>query len=56
MNVVQLMVSKVIIFYENTDMLPSGDSYDISPGNNYPTKLIAEVIFGIPIINQIVWV
>ena len=32
----QLMVPKILMFHENTDIFPYGDSYDISRGNNYP--------------------
>ena len=56
LNSVQLMVSKVLTFKENTDLFSSIDSYDISPGNNDPTKRIALVLVGIPIINQLGWV
>ena len=55
LNAVQLMVSKVLIFNKNTELLPYGDSDDISPGNNYPTDFITVVLAGIPIINQIGW-
>ena len=30
LNTVQLMVSKVLMFHENTDLIPFGDSYDLS--------------------------
>ena len=52
----QLMVSKVIMLHENTELFPSGDYYDISLGNNYPTERITLVLVGIPIRNQLVWV
>ena len=53
MKAVQLVVSEVLIFHENTELFPSGDSYDISPGNNEPTDHITLVLVGIPIINQL---
>ena len=56
MNVVQLMVSEVTMFHENTGLRPSGDSYEFYKLNNDPTKNIAPVFFGIPGRNQIVWV
>ena len=56
LNSVQLIVSEVFMFHENTELFPFGDSYGISPGNNDPTKPIALVLVGIPIINQIGWV
>ena len=34
LNTVQLMVSKVLIFHENIEVLPSVDCYDLYPGNN----------------------
>ena len=50
------MVSKVLVFYENTDLLPSVDCYDLYLGNNYPTEHITLVLFGITIRNQPDWV
>ena len=55
LNAVQLVVSKVLMFCENTELFPSGDSYDISPGNNDPTNRITLVLVGVPILNQLVW-
>ena len=46
------MVSKVLMFHENTELLPSGDYYDLYTVNNDPTKHIMLVLVGIPIINQ----
>ena len=37
-------------------MFPSGDYYDISLGNSYPTKRIKLFLVGIPIISQLLWV
>ena len=56
LNGVQLVVSEVLIYHENTELFPSGDSYDISPGKNDPTKHIKIVLVGIPIRNQLGWV
>ena len=56
LNGVQLVVSKVLMFHENTELFPSSDSYDISPVNNDPTKRITLFLVGIPIINQLFWV
>ena len=44
------------MFHENTEMFPSGDSYDISPSNNYPTDHITLFLVGILIRNQLSWV
>ena len=55
LNEVKLMVSEVLMFHENTELFPSGDSYDISPVNNEPTKRIMIVLVGIPILNQLGW-
>ena len=44
------------LFHENTDLSPSGDSYDISTGNNDPTKRITLILVVIHIINQCGWV
>ena len=49
---VQLMVSKVLMFHENTELLPSSDCYDLYTGNNDPTKHITLVLVGIPVRNQ----
>ena len=55
LNTVQLVVSKVFMFHENTKVPPSDDSCDISPGNNDPTKSINVFLVRIPIINQLGW-
>ena len=31
-NIVQIMVSKALMFHENSELLPSGDFYDLSLG------------------------
>ena len=46
------MVSKVLKFHENTEILPYGDCYDLSPGNNDPTKHITFLLVVIYVINQ----
>ena len=51
----QLMLSKVLMFHDNTELLPSGDWYDLSPGNNDPTKHITLLLVGSSIRNQLVW-
>ena len=53
LNSVQLMVSKVLMFHYNKVILPSSESYDLSPVNNDPNKRITPVLFGIPVRNQI---
>ena len=50
------MVFEVIIFHKNTGLLLSGDSNDISPGNNDPIERITLVLVGITIRKQLVWV
>ena len=47
LNEVQLVVSKLLMFHENIDLLRSGDSCDLSPGNNDPTKFITLVLVGL---------
>ena len=47
------MVSKVLMFHENTELLPSGDCYDLYPGNSDPNERIALVFVGIPVRNQL---
>ena len=56
LNTVQLMVSKVLMFNENIELLPSGDCYDLSPGNNDPTKHTTLVLVRTPVRNQLGWV
>ena len=56
LNAVQLVVSEVLMFHDNTELLPSGDSYDLSPVNNDPIERITLVLVGIPVINQLGWV
>ena len=46
LNVVQLVVSKVLMVHENTELLPSGDSYGHSSGNNEPTERITLSLLG----------
>ena len=56
LNRVQLMVSEVLMFHENTEMFPSDDSYVISPANNDPTERITLILVGIPTRNLIGWI
>ena len=55
MNAVKLMVSEFLKFREDTELFPSGDSYDISTGNNDPTYQINIVLVGLLIINHPGW-
>ena len=50
------MVSKVLMFHKNTELFPSGDSYNISLVNNDPNERITLFLVGIPIRNQFLWV
>ena len=52
MDSVKLMVSKVHMVHESIELLPSGECYDLSTGNNDPTENIMLVLVGIPIRNQ----
>ena len=51
----QLMVFQIIMLHENTDILPFVYSYDLYPGNNYPTEVIMIVLVGIHAINKLGW-
>ena len=55
MNTVQLMVPKVLTFNENTELLPSGDFYNISLGNNDPINHSTLVLVRAPL-RKISWV
>ena len=50
------MVSKVLMFHENRELLPSVDCYDLYLVNYYPTESIMLVLVGIPVRNQPDWV
>ena len=50
------MVSEVLMFHENKELLPSVDWYDLYPGNNYPTEHITLVFVGIHARNKPEWV
>ena len=52
----KLVVSKFLIFNENPDQFPSGDSYEISPDDSDTTKYITLVLVGIPTRNHLGWV
>ena len=56
LNIFQLRVFEVLVFHENTELLPPGDSYELSPGKYYPTDGTIFFIVGVSIINQLVWV
>ena len=56
LNTVQLVVSEVLMFHESAEVFPSGDSYDISPGNNDTPEHITLVLVVIPTRKQLVWV
>ena len=56
LNTLQSMVSEVLMFHENTELLPSGNFYKISPGNNYTTKRITLVLVVITFRTQLYWV
>ena len=43
------------MFHENKDLLPTGDSYDISPGNYDPTEGIGILLIGTYISNKTRW-
>ena len=47
------MVFYVLMLHENTDMLPSGYSYDLSPGNIDTTERIMLVLVAITVMNQL---
>ena len=53
LNKIQLMVSEVLMFNENTELIPYGDSYDVSTGNNDPTMRSTLLLVGITVINQL---
>ena len=44
------------MFHENPELFPSGDSNDISPGDNDPTECIELGSVWIFIRNKLVWV
>ena len=50
------MVSKVLMFHGNTELLLSGYWYDLSIDNNYPTKHNTLVLVVIPVRNKLVLV
>ena len=56
LNTLQIMVFKVLVFHENTKLLPSSDSYELYPGNNYPSEVITIILVGIPVRKKIDWV
>ena len=54
MNTVQIVVFEVLMLHENTYLLPSGEYYDPSLGNNCPTEHIVLLLVDITIRNQLV--
>ena len=56
LNTVKLVVSEVLLFHENTCLIPSGDSYDFSFVNNGTTEHITLLFVGITFRNQLGWV
>ena len=56
LNTVQLMVWEVLTVYENIELLPYGDSSDLSLSNNYPTECTALVLVAMTVRNKLVWV
>ena len=40
----KLMVFEVFMFHENTELIPSGESHELSMGDNYPTERIKLVL------------
>ena len=50
---VQLMVNEVLMFHENTDLLPSGEYYDLSLGNIDPDQCITIFLVVITVRNQL---
>ena len=53
LNTVQLFVLKFLVFRENTELIPSGESYELFPVNNYPNEFITLVLVGLSIRNQL---
>ena len=52
----ELFVFEVHMFHENTELLPSDDSYEISMGDDNINEGITTFLVGISINNQLVWV
>ena len=50
------MVSKVLMFHENTDLIPSGGCCDLSPCNDDTFEHITLVLVGIHVSNKLGWV
>ena len=55
MKLVRLVVSEVLMLHENTEILPSRKSHDLSKGNNDPIKRITLMLVGIAFSNQLGW-
>ena len=56
LNTLQFMDYRVLMAHENTELIPSGDCYDLSRGNYDTNKHATPVLFGKPVINQLGWV
>ena len=56
LNAVQLFVFEVLFFHETIELIPPGDSSDLSPGNYDPIEGITIVLIGVSISNKIGWV
>ena len=56
MKTVKLIIFEALMFHENTELLPSGESYDLSPGNIELTERITLFLVAIPVINNPFWV
>ena len=55
LNSLQLIISEVLMFHESTQLLPSGESYDLSMGDNDLNEIITLVLVGIPVRNKFGW-
>ena len=44
LNTLKLMVFEFLMFHENTELLPSGESHELSTGDNHPTERIKLVL------------
>ena len=54
LSIVQLTILSVLMFNENTDMIPSDDSSRLFPGNNYPTEVSTLILVRINFRNKLV--
>ena len=56
LNILQLMVYKVLMFHDNSELLPYSESYELSMCNIDPADCITLALVGIPIRKQLCWV